>query len=84
MNLRDCVSDPLWLREVSDFRTRSRPYGRIGPDMPIRNLARTVAIGSVAPPPRNTIPAIVTARPPKRLDAHRRYMKLAGRDADAD
>jgi hypothetical protein len=52
--------------------------------MPIRNLARTVAIGSVAPPPRNTIPAIVTARPPKRLDAHRRYMKLAGRDADAD
>jgi hypothetical protein len=53
-------------------------------DMPIRNLTRITAIGSAAPPHRSTIQAIVTARPPKRLDAHRRYFKLAGRGADAD
>jgi hypothetical protein len=52
-------------------------------EMPIRNLSRVTAIGSVAPPPRSTIPAIVTARPPKRLDAHGRYLKLGGRGADA-
>lgn len=53
-------------------------------EMPIRNLTRITAIGSVAPPPRSTMPTVVKARPPKHLAAYRRYLKLAGRDAHAD
>jgi hypothetical protein len=52
--------------------------------MHARNLTRITAIGSVAPPPRNAIPTIVTARPPEHLDAYRRYLKLSGQDANAD